>query len=87
MVLLMNSHGWNDVFYNVVPFYHDDDGPVYSAAGMESPTVETVNAGTDGQNACEIWLGTEYHNDYVAGNWVRLSSPPSERINAEGNHV
>lgn len=32
-------------FYNVVPFYHDDDGPVYLLAGMESVAVETVRMG------------------------------------------
>lgn len=61
MVLLMNSHGWNDVFYNVVPFYHDDDGPVYSAAGNGICSCGNCECwdGWNG-NACEIWLSTEY---------------------------
>lgn len=85
MVLLMNSHGWNDVFYNV-------NLPIMMTAlctllqGMESVTVETVNAGMDETgNACEIWLGTEYPCDFVAGTQVRLSSRPSRTYKCRGN--
>lgn len=52
--------------------------------GMESVAVETVNAGTDGMEM-PVKSGSAQNtlNDYVAGNRVRLSSRPSERINAE----
>lgn len=54
------------------------------AQGMESVAVETVNAGTDGMEM-PVKSGSAQNtlNDYVAGNRVRLSSRPLERINAE----